>query len=122
MCYSQTASFIASVFLIATGIMSVLFVRKKQMHNYVLLAMIPFLFGIQQFFEGLVWRGFDQSWEPDTILMYSRVFVFFAVFVWPFYIPLAYAQFEQNKVRKKSLAIYRLLCFLSGWNVMLTIS
>ena len=51
MCFSAPASFIASGGLVAIGGVSLVAANKEDK----ILAAIPFLFGVQQFFEGIQW-------------------------------------------------------------------
>ena len=94
MCFSATASFTASAILAATGIVSVKQVKKKQ--DY-FLASIPFLFGIQQFLEGLIWVFPDYGMFT---LVLGYAFLFFAFLLWPTYIPLALWAHEPDAKRR----------------------
>ncbi|MBI2474011.1 hypothetical protein HYV70_05675 [Candidatus Uhrbacteria bacterium] len=97
MCFSATASFTASAVLVATGAASLTQVKKKQ--DY-FLASIPFLFGIQQFLEGLIWIFPDRG-LLTLILGYG--FLFFAFLLWPAYVPLATWAHEPNLKRRRIL-------------------
>jgi hypothetical protein len=99
MCFSATASFTASAVLSAAGIASI----KKAPHKRdYFLAAIPLLFGIQQFFEGMIWV-FPNSglW----IQFFVVGFLIFATIVWPFYVPIAVWSHERDKHRKNALRV-----------------
>jgi len=94
MCFSATASFTASAVLGAVGIASLKQVKRKE--DY-FLAAIPFLFAIQQFFEGLIWLFPDRGL---TTLIFGYVFLFFAFLLWPTYFPLATWAHETDPKRR----------------------
>ncbi|MCX7338345.1 MAG: hypothetical protein NTX76_03570 [Alphaproteobacteria bacterium] len=87
MCFSATASFSAAALLIPTGAYC-LYQSSQKNKNYSLLAAIPFLFGVQQFSEGLVWKGVEIGSQSLTMNS-AYVFLFFAFFLWPFWIALS---------------------------------
>lgn len=81
MCFSASASFIVGGGLTAVGVASLKTASKKEK----LIALIPFLFGIQQIIEGFVWLGLMAS---QTTKIPSYAFLVFAFLLWPTYIPL----------------------------------
>ncbi|MCX7114979.1 MAG: hypothetical protein NTW08_03585 [Gammaproteobacteria bacterium] len=96
MCFSATASFTAGSLLIATGAVSVTAAFKNN-KNYLLFACMPVIFGIQQCIEGLVWsRLVDPS-----VHLYALIYLFFAFYFWPAYVPICAYSLEKNKGRKK---------------------
>jgi len=99
MCFSATASFTAAAVLSAAGIASI----KKAPHKRDwFLAAIPLLFGIQQFFEGMIWI---MPSHPFLTQIFVVCFLVFATVVWPFYIPLAVWSHEVDAHRKKALKV-----------------
>ena len=80
MCYSAPASFIASGALTVLGIASLIVARKKDK----ILVAIPILFGIQQAFEGVQWLYLNKG---SSSLFAGYGFLFFALMVWPVYVP-----------------------------------
>lgn len=80
MCFSASASFIASGGLATIGV-GTLVVSKKQDK---ILALIPILFAIQQFLEGIQWLYLN-SGTSSIVIGYG--FLFFAFIVWPLYVP-----------------------------------
>jgi hypothetical protein len=104
MCFSATASFTASTLLLPVG----LYCAKKSYEidkRYLALAAVPFLFGIQQAFEGGLWLAMGESVESRINRM-ALGFLFFADFFWPFFVPLASAFVEENK-RKQHIFLFR---------------
>ena len=66
MCFSAPASFIASGGLLALGGASLAVAKKEDK----VLALIPFLFGIQQGLEGFQWLYLN-SGSPSLLLGYA---------------------------------------------------
>lgn len=112
MCFSATASFTASAILIPMGFLAVLR-AKKYNSSYLFLAMIPFIFGIQQAFEGGVWLSITAG-KPALAHYLSLGYKFFAYFLWPGYFSLSLFFTETNKIRKKLLMVASILGFLLG--------
>lgn len=100
MCFSATASFTASAVLTAVGVQTV---RKVKQREDRFLAALPLMFGIQQFFEGLVWILPSSSWIS---LLAAYGFLFFAFVVWPFYLPFSVFMGERVTERKQILRVF----------------
>jgi hypothetical protein len=94
MCFSAPASFIASGITAIAGIAAVSKVRKR---NEIPLAIVPFLFAIQQCVEGFQWLS-DKPSQISVILGY--IFLVFAFTLWPTYIPIAVYKAEKDEKRK----------------------
>ena len=80
MCFSTAASFGASAILSVAGVAAVTQAQTKAQR---LFAAIPFIFSIQQFFEGLLWLSIK---NPDFVTDRSvpaYFFLFFALVLWP---------------------------------------
>jgi hypothetical protein len=92
MCFSATASFVASGGLLLTGAATYAVARKK---DKVLIA-IPILFGIQQAFEGVQWLHLDRG---STSPFAGYGFLLFAFIIWPVYVP-AFVSLLDAKRRK----------------------
>jgi hypothetical protein len=90
MCFSATASFIASGALLAMGAATYAVARKK---DKILIA-IPVLFGIQQAFEGVQWLYLDRG---TTSPFAGYGFLFFAFVIWPVYVPAFVSQLDQKR-------------------------
>lgn len=109
MCFSASASFIASGVLGGIGLASIALVRSKKL---VAIACIPLLFAIQQFAEGVVWVYASP--------IAATIFLFFALIVWPFYTPFALLMAESDNGKRVSLYLLTIiglglsLCLLFG--------
>jgi hypothetical protein len=102
LCFSTAASFGASAILSVAGVAAVTQAQTKAQR---LFAAIPFIFSIQQFFEGLLWLSIK---NPDFVTDRSvpaYFFLFFALVLWPVYIPFTIWSLEKDKGRKKILSI-----------------
>lgn len=93
MCFSATASFVASAALIPTGVYALTKAKPKDR----LIAVAPLLFGIQQGIEGWQWLAV-QAGHPSMLLGYG--FLFFAFLFWPWFIPLAVGRAETGKKKR----------------------
>ncbi len=96
MCFSATASFSASGILSAAGITTI----RKAKPNERMYAALPFLFALQQFIEGFQWLAIS-SGEHSLVLSY--LFLFFAFFLWPTYVPISIYLMEKSGKRKDLL-------------------
>lgn len=97
MCYSAEVSFGASAVLVAGGIWSrslALAPRERP------IATFPLLFGIQQFAEGVVWVGIGND-QPDLVAVFSYIYAFFALMLWPILVPLAVFRVEPERGRRR---------------------
>ncbi len=106
MCFSPSASFTAGVLITAIGIRSI--AKADKPHR--LLACTPLLFGIQQLSEGGVWLALLHY--PDHFIMrfFPYLFLFFAMVLWPLWVPACIAPLVRDKIRKFILYI----CFGCG--------
>lgn len=101
MCFSATASFIAGVALVATGLVTARFVRRPAEMPY---ALIPALFGIQQLIEGTLWLTFpDVAPFLNTVLTYA--YSVFSHVLWPIFVPIAVYFLETVAWRRKALLV-----------------
>lgn len=103
MCFSAPASFTAGTALISVSAYTIRGALARNRY-YLLFALIPLFFGIQQFIEGFVWLGFGWNNEP-VIKIGTLAFLFFAFTFWPIYSPLAvyFAEIKENKEIKRIL-------------------
>jgi len=100
MCFSASASFTASVALVALGAVAV---RKARTRAELPYALIPVLFGIQQALEGALWLTFPDR-APALNVGLTHAYSFFSHVLWPIYVPLAALAIEPVGVRRKVLA------------------
>jgi hypothetical protein len=117
MCFSATASFSAGAILFSVGVYCI----KKALDTdkrYLTLAAIPFLFGIQQAFEGGLWLSMANP-EGSTAMGMALGFLFFADFFWPFLIPLASALVEIKQWKRRVFLIFSLFGGLFGLSLYL---
>lgn len=106
MCFSAEASFGAAVVITTIGVIAV---QKAETKPLRLLALIPILFGAQQFFEGFVWLSFGQV-ELSGLLKFSTYgFILFAWMIWPIYIPFTLWKLEKQNTRKRILFTFILI-------------
>ncbi|MEB3257222.1 MAG: DUF6629 family protein [Cyanobacteriota bacterium] len=90
MCFSATASFVASGVLLPLGAASLAIAMAKGDRLTVPLAMAPMLFSFQQALEGMVWLGLAEGSGDDSLTVGAAVaYLFFAFAFWPVWIPWA---------------------------------
>lgn len=130
MCFSAGASFVGSGILALLGFFAI----KRAPRDYRFFALIPVFFAVQQFSEGIIWLilgAFEESSGPfnaplmivlaplgvlakalhvaryyntiKTIAAY--IFLFFALIVWPFWIPFSCLHFERERLRRLLLQV-----------------
>ena len=121
MCFSANASFIASAVIGSGGVATLLKVNKR---NQILFGVIPMLFAIQQFSEGLIWGTLRGAGKDKTNFIATTVYILFARVLWPTLAPLAVYFLETNITRKRvilaiacagaSISCYLLACLLAN--------
>ncbi|MBX9627661.1 MAG: hypothetical protein K2X82_27930 [Gemmataceae bacterium] len=94
MCFSAEASLGVAAALLPAGAYAVAAARRKD-RRYLPLAAIPVLFGVQQLCEAGVWAGLDRG-DPEAARAASVGFLFFALAVWPAWVPVAVATVESD--------------------------
>ena len=100
MCFSASASFIASAALTTVGLVTIRMTSRRADLPF---AMIPLLFGFQQLTEGMIWLSFrNESPLPNATLTF--VYSLFSHVLWPIFVPLAVGLVETVPWRKKALA------------------
>ena len=99
MCFSATASIVAGTSLSAIGVATI---RRAELRTELPFAMIPLLFGMQQFVEGILWLtiGHDAPVLQQTM---TYVYSVFSHVFWPIYIPFALGFLESTPWRKRVL-------------------
>ena len=103
MCFSAEASLGAAIALLPAGAYCIESAWRKD-RSYIALAIVPVMFGLQQLCEGLVWIGLERE-NPETIRVATLGYLFFALAVWPVWIPLAVAAIEPPGWRRLTIAI-----------------
>lgn len=100
MCFSATASFVSAATLVSIGAYCI--TRSRILpKQYLALALLPFLFGVQQFTEGLLWQYLDLE-ISENFRTTALGYMFFSHFLWLFWIPFISYLFEVN-VRRKNI-------------------
>lgn len=96
MCFSASSSFTASILLTGMGLLAL---KNNRYKNIAMFAAIPFIFGLQQACEGVVWLTIN-----DTATMFHKVaanaFLFIAAALWPTWIPLSMAMYDHGLRRR----------------------
>jgi hypothetical protein len=98
MCFSVTASFTASLALLVCGAAALKRAHEKKLR---MIAAIPLLFAAQQGAEGFVWLSFVSPQFASIRLLSAYIFLAFAMIVWPLWIPIAIARFEDLRTYKR---------------------
>lgn len=105
MCISASVSYSAAVVLIGTGLYAVQ-QAKRMPPRYLMWALIPVLFGLQQAFEGRVWQALDAG-DANAAVPFALGFHFFSHFLWLWWFPLCSYLVEPDqgsktgKIRKR---------------------
>ncbi|WP_415063436.1 DUF6629 family protein [Bdellovibrio sp.] len=102
MCFSASVSYGSAALLISTGAVTTLGNTSKQ-HR--MIAAIPFLFGIQQAAEGVVWQSTGSGLVGNLSQYGALLFVAVALVVWPSWLPWSLYQVEENEKRKTILKV-----------------
>lgn len=103
MCFSATASYASAAVLLPAGAYAMITARRMA-QRYMLFASIPFVFGLQQLLEGLIWNFLHAGYHV-LAHNFSIAYLFFAFFWWPVIIPVSVYRIETDAVRKKLLRI-----------------
>lgn len=105
MCFSANASFAASAALIPSGGLCVNSVIQNRKYRYLPLSVVPVFFGVQQFFEGMVWTSLSAGEAGRSMVkVYSQVFLFFALSFWPIWMPFLAMMVEKRPRRRLFMA------------------
>ena len=100
MCFSASASFVASAALLTGGVATL---KQTTNNGQIPFASIPLLFGAQQLMEGFLWLSFM---NPDFAVFRiptTYMFLIFAQVVWPSLVPLSIYLLEKDPKRRKIL-------------------
>ena len=106
MCFSATVSFGAGALITGLGVAAI---KKSTDKKQLFFAMIPLMFGIQQFFEGWLWVAL-QNPGYEGIGHFSKYgFLVFAELIWPIWIPVSIWLIEKDRRRKQLIAGFFIL-------------
>ncbi|MBK8339711.1 MAG: hypothetical protein IPK99_06815 [Flavobacteriales bacterium] len=100
MCFSANASFAASAILVTAGAYSVSMGRRSGQWAF---GVIPLIFSIQQFVEGLVWLRLSDAGPPEAVVAMARAFLLFSQVLWPIWVPYAVLCMEPDRGRRRWL-------------------
>jgi len=106
MCFSAEVSFGASAVLSTVGVMTI---KKSSNKEQLLFAMVPILFGMQQFLEGWLWVALNTSTFPMLETVSTFGFLIFAQLIWPVWVPLSAYTIETHPIRKRLIGFALLL-------------
>jgi hypothetical protein len=101
MCFSAAASFTGSAVIAAIGAATLTQAKKPEQVPF---AAIPFIFGIQQCAEGVLWVTLKSGTAETLQNIATYVFLITALVIWPTMIPLSMRILEKDKTRKKILS------------------
>lgn len=101
MCFSATASFTTSAVLVGATVVTFTSLKtwKKPLQLFTL---IPLIFAVQQFMEGLQWLALNHG---GSNLPAAYIWLFFAYIFWPIFFPLAALQVETDPQRRKGIQV-----------------
>ena len=115
MCYSATASFVASGVIGTIGLMTLRHVREPRA---LLFAAVPLLFSLHQFTEGFVWLGLEGRVGPVALGHVTFLFMIYAQGILPFLMPLAILLMEPPGWRRKAVTALTVLgAFVCVWMI-----
>jgi len=106
MCFSAGASFAGGAVITAIGVMTV---RRNSDPSRRMFAAIPLIFGVQQISEGFVWIALQSTGNDLMLSIGSYLFLFAAVVLWPFYLPLSVMLMEKEKSLRRLLIPFLVL-------------
>ena len=104
MCFSASASIGSSIVLASLGALTLKSAKSNRQLFY--LALIPCLFAFEQFSEGMVWLSAEGIQPSAPIFeLFKYIFLFFALALWPTWIPFALLMAENQPKRRFLLSL-----------------
>lgn len=103
MCFSASASFSAGAVLTIIGVASI---KKTQHTSQLLFASIPFVFGVQQIAEGILWLTLPNPDNVNIQKIFTYIYLVFAQTIWPILVPIAILALEKDTSRKSIQKIF----------------
>jgi len=113
MCFSATVSYSSAAVLVSTGAYAFRLARRMQSPYWLLWALVPVFFGVQQGLEGLVWQQLEAGNTVGAV-PYALGFHFFSHFLWLWWLPLCSYLVEPGNIRRKIIAGCAMLGAFSG--------
>ncbi|MBS1122677.1 MAG: hypothetical protein H6Q90_4905 [Deltaproteobacteria bacterium] len=117
MCISPEVSFAMSGVLGVSGAYCVQRAVRVD-RSFLPLAIIPVMFGIQQFSEGLVWVGLERG-DPAMVSAAARVFLYVALAFWPIWVPVSTLLVERHGRTKHFLVAMSGVGLVLGLGLMI---
>jgi hypothetical protein len=115
MCFSATASFVASGVLATIGVATLRHVREPRA---LLFASVPMLFAAHQFCEGLVWLAFHGELGRVALDHTVLLFMLYALGILPTLMPAAVALMEPPGWRRIAIVGLTIAgAFVCLWNI-----
>lgn len=99
MCFSAPVSFAAAAVLTVSGAVGTQVAARRE-KRFIPINALAFCFAIQQFLEGVIWTV--PSWAETPIL--AKIFLFFALFVYPWFVGASFYVLTRNPKRRNVLA------------------
>ena len=103
MCFSAEASFTAAAILLGVGILNV---RKNSDRSMFLFALMPLLFAVQQFSEGLLWVSLEFPGYHMLRTVSKYFFLTFAIVIWPSFVSMSLLKIEDGRMRRNILKVF----------------
>ena len=98
MCFSASVSYSAAAVLVTTGVYA--FQQARWLPRaYLMWALVPVFFGLQQAFEGRVWQELDAG-DASAAVPFALGFHFFSHFLWLWWLPLSSYLVEPGQTSK----------------------
>ena len=119
MCFGPVASFGVGAVLVPSGVYC-LQVAARRNGRLLAVAAVPFLFGVQQTSEGLVWLGLLDN-RPELARGAAVVFLLPALALWPFWIPFMTWLHEGDPWRRRLLLGITLVSTCWFWMLYLPV-
>ena len=112
MCFSPEASFASAALLVPAGVYCIKSAVAKN-PPFVCLAVVPVIFGLQQFAEGLVWLGYQRG-DSEATRAAALVYLAVALAFWPFWIPLCGSVLERSVPKRILCGCFAVLGLIGG--------
>ena len=100
MCFSPTASFALSGILTTVGVIAVARAGRPAQRMF---AATPLVFALQQASEGVVWLTIDAPAHTAALAVAVRLFLGFALVLWPAWVPVSLWLCERRPGRRRAL-------------------
>lgn len=103
MCLSAEVSLGTAAVLIPAGAVAAASACSQD-RRYLMIATLPFLFGLQQLVEGLIWIE-GRAGNAHHVAQYSLLYMFFTWIAWPIWAPVS-AYFLESGARQNLILLF----------------